>query len=151
MARDDRLSGTEILVWATVGVGTAPLDTSPPTVTITAPGESSMVNQGFIVTADATDDQGILRVDFAIDGTVVGSSTTAPYTFTSATNLAFGPHMVEATAFDAVNHTSDSVMVTIIDPTCGNTCTSDQTCDMMTGLCVDNGGGADECSNGNEN
>ena len=96
--------------------------------------------QGFVVTADASDDQGILRVDFSIDGTVVGSSTTAPYMFTSATTLAFGPHMVEATAFDAVNHTSDSVTVNIIDPTCGNTCTSDQSCDMMTGMCVDNAG-----------
>jgi hypothetical protein len=35
---------------------------------------------------------------------------------------------------------SDSAMVTIIEPTFGNTCTGDQTCDMTTGMCVDDGG-----------
>jgi Zn-dependent metalloprotease len=136
------------MAWATVGVGAAPVDSSPPTVKITAPtadanampADVAQVKAGFVITADAMDDQGILRVDFAIDGTVIGSSTTAPYMFTSPTALAFGPHTIEATAFDAVNHTSDSVMVNLIDPTCGNTCTSDQTCDMDTGLCVDNAG-----------
>jgi uncharacterized protein (TIGR03382 family) len=108
---------------------------------ITSPQKGATVQSGFTITADANDDQGILRVDFSIDGQVVGSATSAPYMFTSAA-LGAGSHTIEATAYDVVNHTSDSAMVTIIDPTCGNTCTGDQTCDMETGMCVetDDGG-----------
>lgn len=129
------------MAWAAVGVGSAPTDNSPPTIMITSPQKDATVQSGFMITADANDDQGVLRVDFAIDGQVVGSATNAPYTFTSAA-LGVGSHTIEATAYDAVNHTSDSAMVNLIDPTCGNTCTDDQTCDMETGMCVetDDGG-----------
>jgi uncharacterized protein (TIGR03382 family) len=129
------------MAWAAVGVGSAPADNSPPTIMITSPQKGATVQAGFTITADANDDLGVLRVDFSIDGQVVGSATTPPYMFTSAA-LDVGSHTVEATAYDAVNHTSDSAMVTIIDPTCGNSCTGDQTCDMETGMCVetDDGG-----------
>ena len=78
----------------------------------------------------------------------VDLATTAPYMFTTAANLAPGSHVIAATAYDAANHTSDSVTVTIIDPTCGNACTADQTCDATTGTCVanpDNGDGGGGC------
>ncbi|MBA3498899.1 MAG: M4 family metallopeptidase, partial [Deltaproteobacteria bacterium] len=141
------------MAWATVGVGAVPTtDISPPAITITAPTKGATVAPGFIVTANAYDDQGVLKVEFAIDGQVVGTSTTPPYTYTSEP-LAPGPHLVEATAFDGINKTSDSAMVNIVDPVCGNTCTEDQTCDMTTGTCVDkpeeDGGGC--CSTSGDN
>ncbi|HET9987295.1 MAG TPA: M4 family metallopeptidase [Kofleriaceae bacterium] len=126
------------LAWATVGVGSAPTDTVPPTVHITSPMTGTSVQPGFQVAATATDDQGVLRVDFSVDGVVVNATTTAPYMFTTAATLAPGSHVIAATAYDAVNHASDSVTVTIIDPTCGNACTANQTCDAMTGTCVAN-------------
>src|SRR5262249_19511488 len=86
------------MAWAAVGM--APTDTSPPTVMITAPTDGANVQPGFVISADASDDQGVLRVDFSIDGTVVGSATAAPYTFTTAATLGFGSHVVEATAYD---------------------------------------------------
>jgi uncharacterized protein (TIGR03382 family) len=127
------------MAWAAVGVGSAPTDNSPPTITITSPQKGATVQSGFMVTADANDDLGVVKVDFSIDGQVVGTATSAPYMITSSA-LGAGTHTIEATAYDAVNHTSDSAMVTIIDPTCGNACTDDQTCDMTTGMCVDEGG-----------
>jgi len=138
------------MAWATVGVGAPLVDTSPPTIMITSPEKGATVEAGFTVTATANDDQAVLRVDFAIDGTVVGNATTAPYMFTSAP-LGPGPHVVEATAYDAINHTSDTAMVTIIDPTCGNACTSDQMCEMTTGTCVDKPDGGGCCSTSGDN
>lgn len=49
--------------------------------------------------ATATDDHGVSRVDFHIDGTLVASDTTAPYG-TTVTNLPAGPHTAQATAYD---------------------------------------------------
>ncbi len=134
--------GTKLAVsmaWAAVGVGSAPTDNSPPTITLTSPQKNATVQSGFMITADANDDLGVVKVDFSIDGQIVGTATSPPYMFMSAP-LGTGAHTVEATAYDAVNHTSDSAMVTIIDPTCGNACTGDETCDMTTGMCVEEGG-----------
>ncbi|HEY5944952.1 MAG TPA: M4 family metallopeptidase [Kofleriaceae bacterium] len=138
------------MAWATVGVGTAPIDNSPPTVAITSPQKGATVQAGFTITATASDDQGVLRVDFSIDGQVVGSAANAPYMITSAP-LAAGSHVVVATAYDAVNHASDSAMVTIVDPTCGNTCSDDQVCDMTTGTCIEKDDGGGCCSAGGNN
>ncbi|MFT3695504.1 MAG: M4 family metallopeptidase [Kofleriaceae bacterium] len=141
--------------WASVGVGAAPpADTTPPTVHIDTPTDGSSVQAGFAVSATATDDQGVLKVEFSVDGVVVGTSNNPPYTYTTKATLAPGSHMVAATAYDTANHASDSVTVTIIDPTCGNACTADQTCNMTTGMCENNnnnngddtGGGGGCCS-----
>lgn len=138
--------------WASVGVGQAPAaDTTPPTVHIDSPLTGTSVQAGFAVSATATDDQGVLKVEFSVDGQVVGTSDTAPYTFTTAASLAPGSHMIAATAYDSANHASDSVTVTIIDPTCGNSCTAEQMCNMTTGVCEalpnnDNGDGGGCCS-----
>lgn len=129
------------VAWAAVGVGTAPVDNSPPTISITSPVDGTTIPNTVTITADAADDQGILRVDFSVDGMVVGSSTTAPYTFTTAMPLAAGPHLLVATAYDAVNSASDRAAVNLIDPTCGNSCSDDQSCNMETGACEDDGGG----------
>jgi hypothetical protein len=142
------------LAWAVVGVGSAPVDSVPPVVHITAPLTGTSVQPGFEVDATATDDQGVIRVDFSVDGAVVGASSTPPYTYTTAGTLAPGSHVIAATAYDAINHASDSVTVTVIDPTCGNSCTADQMCDSTTGTCVANpdtgeGGGCCSSSRGN--
>ena len=127
------------MAWATVGVGAPPSDTAPPTIMITAPAKGASVQPSFIITANATDDQGVIRVEFTVDGKVVGSVATAPYTVTTEP-LAPGSHIIEATAFDAVNRAKDSITVNIVDPTCGNTCSEDQVCDMATGTCTDKPG-----------
>jgi len=139
------------LAWAAVGVGQPPTDAVPPTVHITAPMTGTKVNTGFAVAADASDDQGVLRVDFSIDGVIVGSSTAAPYTVTTDATIAAGSHVIEATAYDALNHASDSVTVTVIDPTCGGSCPAGDVCDATTGVCIanpDNGDGGGCCDSG---
>jgi len=129
------------LAWASVGVGVAPpADVAPPTVSITSPTEGTNAKPGFTIKADVTDDTGIVRVDFSIDGVVVGSVDKAPFEVTADATVAFGDHMIEVTAYDVSNSATDQVAITLIDPTCGKKCTSDQTCDMDEGVCVDNGG-----------
>jgi cellulose 1,4-beta-cellobiosidase len=80
--------------------GTPPQNT-PPTVSLTSPTSGQQVANGATVTlaANASDNTGVARVEFRIDGALVSTDTTAPYSFGTAT-LAAGSHTAQATAFD---------------------------------------------------
>jgi endoglucanase len=92
---------------------------TPPTVTLTSPTSGATFAQGAAVSLAATAsdaDGSINRVEFRVDGTLVNSDTTAPYSF-SATGLASGNHTAQATAVDngtpAASASSASVSFTI--------------------------------------
>ncbi|MGE3459006.1 MAG: M4 family metallopeptidase, partial [Kofleriaceae bacterium] len=89
------------LAWAAVGVGTAPVidDATPPEVEITSPDDGSFIGEGFTVEVDASDNKAVLSVDLMIDGVIVGTDTSAPYTFTIPGTIEAGSHTVEAVAF----------------------------------------------------
>jgi aryl-phospho-beta-D-glucosidase BglC (GH1 family) len=75
---------------------------TPPTVSLTSPTASQTFAAGAAVplTATASDPGGaVVRVEFRVDGTLVSSATTAPFTF-NATGLTAGNHTVTATAVD---------------------------------------------------
>src|SRR5690606_11451182 len=78
-------------------------DNAPPTVTLTAPTSGQTFPSGttsVTLSANASDPDGaVTRVEFRVDGTLVGTDTQAPYTFT-ATGLGPGSHTAQATAFD---------------------------------------------------
>jgi endoglucanase len=77
-----------------------------PTVTLTSPtsGQSFPAGSAVTLAATATDNSGVIRVEFRVDGTLVSSDTTSPYSF-NATGLAAGSHTVTATAYDNGNPT----------------------------------------------
>jgi len=92
-------------------------DTTPPTVSITAPAAGATITGAITVTATATDNVGVVGVQFKLDGANLGSQvTTTPYsvswTTTSATN---GSHTLTAVARDAAGNqtTSSGVSVTV--------------------------------------
>ncbi len=93
-------------------------DTTPPTVSVTAPTGGATVS-GSVVTISATaaDNQGVVGVQFKIDGAATGTEdATAPYSITwNSTTVSNGTHLITATARDAAgnNTTSSSVSVTV--------------------------------------
>jgi endoglucanase len=104
----------------------APPTNTPPTVSLTAP----TANQSFpagttsvTLSANASDNGGVVRVEFRVDGNLVGTDTTAPYSVT-ATGLAAGSHSATATAVDngspALSTTSTAVPF-VIQTSGGNT------------------------------
>jgi hypothetical protein len=95
-----------------------PLDTQPPTVSITAPaGGTSVSGNSVTLTAQATDDVAVATVQFLVDGSPVGSPVTAsPYTMAwDSTTVANGSHSIAATATDTAGNaaTSSAVSVTV--------------------------------------
>ncbi|MER6827986.1 glycoside hydrolase family 6 protein [Streptosporangium sp. NPDC000563] len=73
----------------------------PPTVSLTSPASGATYQAGAAVplAATASDDGSISKVEFYVDGTLVNTDTTAPYSY-SATGLASGSHTASAKAYD---------------------------------------------------
>ena len=95
--------------------GSAPVDTQPPTVAITAPAVGATVSGTVAVSASASDNVGVSSVQFTLDGVNVGAPVSAaPYTFNwDSTTVANGSHTLSARASDAAGNTSTATGVTV--------------------------------------
>jgi hypothetical protein len=84
-------------------------------VSITAPAGGASVNGIVNVTADATDDVGVARVQFLVDGVDTGSpDSTAPYALAWDTrSVPNGAHTLRARAIDAAGNTRLSAGVDV--------------------------------------
>ena len=86
-------------------------DTTKPQVAITSPKPSEVISKTIQVTANATDNVGISKVEFYVDGTLRATDTTAPYMFAlDTTTLTNGMHTLNSVAYDASNNTASSAI-----------------------------------------
>jgi peptidoglycan/xylan/chitin deacetylase (PgdA/CDA1 family) len=91
------------------------IDPTPPTVALTAPSAGATLAGTTVVTANANDNVAVARVDFLVDGNVVGSATSAPYSFTwDSSTVPDGPHAVAARAVDSAGNTATTSTVSVI-------------------------------------
>ena len=92
-------------------------DTTPPTVSITAPANGAAVAGTLDVTANASDNDAIAGVQFKLDGANLGSEDTlAPYSFSwDTTETGNGAHTLTAVARDLTGNiaTATDVPVTV--------------------------------------
>jgi len=100
-----------------VTVNNTVVDTTPPTVALTAPAANATVSATITVSANASDNVGVAGVQFQLDGANLGAEdTTSPYSVswntTTASNAA---HTLTAIARDAAGNrtTSSAVVVTV--------------------------------------
>lgn len=94
----------------TVHITTGPMDTTPPTVNITSPASGATVSGTIQIQVTATDNGSVAKVEYLVDGTKVGESLTAPYTFAwNTSGVSAGSHALGARATDAAgNQATDS-------------------------------------------
>ncbi len=89
-------------------------DLTPPDVVLTSPTHGSTVTGVVQLQADASDDQGVTKVDFFMGGTLLGSDTTAPYTWNWDTSKVSTMNFtLKARAWDAAGNTKFSPNVTV--------------------------------------
>jgi poly(hydroxyalkanoate) depolymerase family esterase len=89
-------------------------DSVAPTVAVTSPAAGATVSGALAVTASASDDVGVTRVDFFVDGALAGSDTAAPFAVTvDTTRLSDAAHALSARAFDAAGNAGTSATVTV--------------------------------------
>src|SRR5258705_446253 len=92
-----------------------PPDTTPPSVSITAPASGATVSGTTSVTASASDNVGVVGVQFRLDGSNLGAEdTTAPYSVSwNTTTTGNGSHTLTAVARDAAGNVSPVSAVTV--------------------------------------
>ncbi|RKH42714.1 S8 family serine peptidase [Corallococcus sicarius] len=100
-------------LFITGGGGT---DTTPPTTSITAPVGGSTLSGTASVSANASDNVGVARVEFYAGTSLLGTATAAPYSIAwNTTSVANGTYALTTKAYDAANNigTSGTVSVTV--------------------------------------
>jgi poly(hydroxyalkanoate) depolymerase family esterase len=90
------------------------LDGIAPTVEITAPADGATISGSVTVSATASDDVGVDRVEFLLDGALLGSDATSPYAYAwDAGTASDGAHMLQARAYDLVDNVGTSSPVNV--------------------------------------
>ncbi|WP_374581701.1 CehA/McbA family metallohydrolase [Pseudoduganella sp.] len=93
-------------VWVTQQAGGG--DTAPPTVSATSSGSSGTIT----FNANASDNVGVTKVEFYVDGALKGSDSAAPWSYAfNSSSIANGSHALTAKAFDAAGNSTLSAPV----------------------------------------
>src|SRR5438128_2188286 len=80
------------------------LDATPTKVTISSPLAGATVSGTVAVVGTASDNVGVTKVDFYVDGALSSSSTAASFSFSwNSTSKANGSHTLMVKAYDAAN------------------------------------------------
>jgi glucose/arabinose dehydrogenase/PKD repeat protein len=92
-----------------------PADTTPPSVSVTAPSAGATVSGTTTVTANAADNVGVAGVQFRLDGASLGAEdTAAPYSMPwDTTGASNGTHSLTAVARDAAGNLATAAAVSV--------------------------------------
>ncbi len=114
-ATDDAGDATTSAPVAVTVIENTPSDNQPPTLTLTSPAQNGPAVSGTVtVSATATDNVGVVAVEFQVDGTQLAEDTAAPWEASwNTTGLTPGPHVVRARARDAAGNLSPWASVTV--------------------------------------
>ncbi len=97
-------------------------DTTPPATSITAPAAGATVSGTTAVSASASDNVGVTKVEFYLDGALQTTDTAAPYDWSwNTTASANGSHSLTSKAYDAAGNTTMSAAVAVTVSNAGDT------------------------------
>jgi beta-lactamase superfamily II metal-dependent hydrolase len=118
----NELAGSGLPRSFTLDSAPPPPDTTLPTTLITAPADGATVSATTTVSASASDNVGVTKVEFYLDGALTATDTTSPYSWswntTTATNAA---HLVTSKAYDAAANVGTSTAVNVTVNNLGDT------------------------------
>ena len=95
---------------------TTPAGSTPPSVTLTAPAGGALLTGTVTLSATASDNVAVSRVDFLVNGSLVGSDNTVPYSLNwNSATVADGAATITAHAVNSANLSADSSVVVTVD------------------------------------
>jgi thermitase len=106
-ARNSAAAGVAVTVMNSV-------DTQPPSVAVAAPSAGAKLSPNTTVSANASDNVGVSRVEFYVNGGLIGTATAAPYTIRWNTQkLGKGTHSLTCRAVDVAGNAATAVPVAV--------------------------------------
>jgi len=107
-------AGASSTVTVTVSnAGSTTADTTPPIVAIVSPSNGGTVSGSVTVSASATDNIGVTKVEFWVNGVLSATDASSPYSFSWNTRKLSGTHTIVAKAFDAAGNSATSSPYTV--------------------------------------
>lgn len=89
-------------------------DTTAPTTSITAPANGATVSGTTNVTASASDNVGVTKVEFYLDGALQSTSTASPYSWSwNTTTVSNASHSLTSKAYDAAGNAGTSAAISV--------------------------------------
>jgi Big-like domain-containing protein/fibronectin type III domain protein len=89
-------------------------DVTPPTISYSTPVQGSSVNGLVTVSCNASDDVGVYKVEFYVNGAMGAAGNTAPYNYQWDTKtVSNGSYTLTAKAYDAAGNVGQSAAVTV--------------------------------------
>ena len=89
-------------------------DTVTPTISVTAPTNNAAVSGTISITASASDNVGVNKVEFYIDGVLLTATNVPPYNYNwNTTSVANGTYSLVAKAYDTSNNVGQSAIVKV--------------------------------------
>jgi MFS family permease len=91
------------------------LDASNPTVRVTAPADGARVSGTITISASASDDVRVEKVDFFVDGVLKAVDRTASYSYAwNSASVPAGSHEIQARAYDIAGNRVASTTITVV-------------------------------------
>lgn len=116
----DRLIMTQDKACVPSGTGencANPPDTTSPVVSISSPANNATISSTTSVSANATDDVSVTKVEFYVDSSLKSTDTSSPYTYSfDPSSYSVGSHQLVAKAFDGAGNSATSSVVTVNVP-----------------------------------
>ncbi len=90
------------------------LESAPPTVAVSAPANNANVSGTVSVTASASDNVGVTKVEFYVNGVLKATDTTTPYVYSwNTSSLVSGTYSLMTKAYDAAGNVGQSANVSV--------------------------------------
>lgn len=131
----DRLIITNDLTCIPTGTGdnclviTPPADTQAPTISITSPASNASLSGTVGITANASDNVGVTKVEFYLDNALKTTDTASPYSYSlDTTTVTNSAHTLSVKAYDAAGNVGTaSIVVNVNNSTASKTLTFNST------------------------
>jgi len=90
-------------------------DTTAPTVALTSPASSATLSGTVAITASASDNVGVSRVEFYANGSLLSASNVAPYSYSwNTAGVSNGSYTLSARAYDSAGNVRNSSSVSVV-------------------------------------
>ena len=101
---------------ATDTVAVTVRDVTNPALTLSSPAEGLIYSGSLVITANATDNVGVVRVKLFVDSVSIQDDFAAPYEFVlAAGSLSVGNHTIQVIAYDAAGNSASQIRhVTVV-------------------------------------